>query len=158
MADKPFTITERGAGKAARDVNQLGRRASDVRPATSAVRTAFRQAEERRFDTGGAGSWPKLAEATREWKARRGLDPRILRATGALYRAMTAARAAGQVDERHPDELHFGTTLPYAKYHEQGKGVPKRDPIELTSQDRHKITQAIEKYIAKNEQGTGFSG
>lgn len=151
-----MSVTERGAGRAARDVNQLGKRASDIRPATSAIRTQFRKAEESYFDTGGHGAWPKLADETREWKAKRGLDPRILRATSALYRSLTAARGVGQVDVRKPDELRFGTTLPYATFHEQGKGVPQRKPIELTSTDRDKITKAIQSYVAKGEEGTGF--
>lgn len=158
MAREPaVTITERGAGKAARDVDRLGQRARDIRPATSTIRTQFRTAEERLFDTGGHGQWPKLAEATRQLKAKRGSDPRILRATGALYRALTSAKAAGQLDVRHPTELRFGTTIPYATFHDLGKGVPQRKPIDLTSHDRDRITKAIEEYVAKGETGGRFA-
>lgn len=144
-------VQERGVDRAKRNLEEMGLRAKDVRGVSFKVRTVFRKAEERRFNSQGDGSWPPLAQATREAKARNGQDPRMLRATGALFRSLTSPRAAGQIDERRPDEFRFGTKLPYAQFHDTGRGVPKRKLIDLTVKERREIDDAISAFIARNE-------
>jgi phage gpG-like protein len=146
-----FDVDQRGAGKAAVDLHRMGERGSDVRRVSEKVRSVYRRSEERRFDTQGQGGWPPLAESTRARKQQQGLDPRILRATEMLYRSLTSVRARGQVDERAPSEFRFGTTLPYARFHETGKGVPQRKLIDLQPSERREIDELIEDYIAKGE-------
>jgi phage gpG-like protein len=144
-------IEQHGAGKAALDLEQLGRRArTATRDTASTVGAIFRQSEQRRFDAGGPG-WPPLAEATREKKQQQGLDPRILRATEVLFRSLTEPQAAMQIDEHAPDQMRFGTTVPYARFHDTGQGVPERTLIELRPSERRQITEALETYIARGE-------
>jgi phage gpG-like protein len=144
-------IEQHGAGKAALDLEQLGRRAhTATRDTSSTVGGIFRQSEQRRFDAGGPG-WPPLADSTREKKERLGQDPRVLRATEVLYRSLTEPQAAMQIDEHSPDEIRFGTTVPYARFHDTGHGVPQRTLIELRPGERRQITEALETYIARGE-------
>ena len=151
MARPTLEIEDRGLKRSQKSLTDMGARAQDVRRAAYAVRTVFRKAEEHRFDSKGAGSWPALAASTLERDVRGNRDPRILRATGALYRSLTATRASGQVDRREPHELAFGTSLFYAHFHEQGAGVPQRVLIDLTDRERREINDKLAAYIARNE-------
>ncbi len=145
-----FSITEKGADEAGSALEQLGRRAQDARPASYKVRTVFRKAERRRFDYSGPG-WAPLEATTRERKSREQLDPRILRAKGALYRSLTSPTAAFQIDRRDRTEFEFGTDVPYARFHEQGRGVPQRKLIDLTPAEHRDLTSTIESYIAQGD-------
>lgn len=145
-------IEVRGQRKAAIDLRQLGERSSDIRRVSEKVRSIYRKSNERRFDTSGSGTWPPLAADTKERKARAGLDPRPMRATGALYRSLTSPRASDQVDRRDPTEFRFGTTLPYARFHDLGTGgEKKRELIELTPAEQHQIRKIVSAYIARAE-------
>ncbi len=139
-----FGWTVEGDTKASEDLQLMGVRASDIRRLQE-VRSIFHRSEERRFAAGGPG-WPPLADSTRERKQ----DPRILRATGALYRSLTAASASDQIDERRPDRLEFGTAVPYARFHEYGtRNMPRRVLIDLRPPERDEIRGVLERYIAK---------
>jgi|tagenome__1003787_1003787.scaffolds.fasta_scaffold20364586_1 hypothetical protein len=151
-ADNPlgFVAEVLGAEAAAHDLEMVGVRARDVRGISYKVRTVFRKAEEARFDRQGPG-WPDLAEATKQRKARQGLSPRTMRAKNVLYRSLTSPRAADQVDRREQTEMEFGTSVPYAHWHEQGKGVPQRKLIDLSQRERNAIDEAIGEFIASGQ-------
>jgi len=152
MARDPFSIKTVGADKAAKTINDTGKRANNVKPAGSKIRTAYREAEAQIFrQNGGAVAWEALKDSTRAAKKRRGQDHGILRASGALYKSLVAARAAYQVDDRQPHELRFGTTLPYADYHESGRGQARRPTQEFTAAQLRRIDQAIAEYIATGD-------
>ena len=144
-------IQAKGDERAARHMNDVAKRASDIKKASFKVRTIYRHAEEKRFQSRGGGSWPALKESTRESKARHNYDPRLMRASNALYRALTSPRARGQIDDRAEDQFRFGTTLPYARFHDTGKGVPTRKLIDLTPAERRDIDDALGDFIAKGE-------
>lgn len=139
-------IETRGVEKAVSDLHRLGDRASDIRRLSERVRSVYRQSNERQF---ARAPWPPLAPATLERKRRQGLDPRPERATGALYRALTAARAKGQVDQRERTEFRFGTDLPYAAAQQGSKTQPRRDLIALSYDERKQIEDMISRFIAK---------
>lgn len=144
-------IQARGIQRATQHLGDVSKRAGDIKKASFRVRTIYRQAEEKRFQTRGGGSWPPLKESTRESKARHNSDPRLMRASNALYRALTSPRARGQIDERDTDEFRFGTTIPYARFHDTGKGVPARKLIDLTANERQDIDDALGDYIARGD-------
>ena len=143
-------IEVRGARKAAVDLAELGERGSDIRRVSEKVRAIYRKSNERRFASMGLGSWSPLADSTKERKRRGGYDARAMRRTGALERSLTAPRASDQVDRRDKTEFRFGTTLPYAGYHDSGTGgEKKRELVELTPAERHEVSRLISAYIAK---------
>ena len=144
-------LQARGIDRTAKHLSDVAKRAGDIKKASFKVRTIYRQAEERQFASRGGGAWPALKDSTREAKARKNYDPRPMRATNALYKALTAPRARGQVDERAEDEFRFGTDLPYAAFHDKGKGVPTRKLIDLTARERQDIDDALGDFIAKGE-------
>jgi len=141
------SVTHTGDKQAAASVHAVGERGGDLRGAAAKVRTIVRQAQEQRFDSAGFGRWPALKQSTIENKARTNSDRRPLRKTGALYRSLTAARARGQVDDRKRDSLAFGTNLPYARFHQQGKGVPQRELESFPTRIDRELTRAMDEYV-----------
>lgn len=147
MSTSPaLSIEARGDKKAAADLHALGERAADIRRLSEKVRGIYRRSNERRF---GYQPWPPLADATIERKARLGLDPRPERSTGALHRALTSARARGQIDERRPTQFRFGTDLPYAIHQQGTRHQPTRDLIKLSDSERREIEKLISEFVAK---------
>jgi phage gpG-like protein len=148
----PLSITTHGDAKAAKTIADTGKRANNVKPGASKIRTAYREAEQEIFQrNGGAVAWEKLKDSTRAAKRRRGQDHGTLRATNALYKSLTAANAANQVDDRQAHELRFGTTLPYAGFHESGRGQAKRPTQAFTASQQRRINDAIEDFIATGD-------
>jgi hypothetical protein len=150
-APSSVSIEQHGAAQAAVDLRELGDRGSDIRRVSEKVRRVYRDSNERRFATQGLGSWPSLADSTDDRKAREGADVRPMRRSGALYRALTSARANDQIDVRERTEFRFGTTLPYAGYHDSGTGGEKRrELVELTPAERRQVDELIEAWIARS--------
>jgi hypothetical protein len=85
--------------------------ARDVSPAFRAIRKSFYAAERRQFVTLGSGQWAPNAPSTLTRKARRGEDLRPMRATGALYRALTTGATPGAINEVSDDEMTLGVRM-----------------------------------------------
>ena len=137
-----------------RSLLRLAGRAGDLEPAMESIVRQIRDGEERQFDTQGgygSGGWPALAESTKAFKARNNLDPRILHATGELRRSLTSDSAGGFAVTRS-DGLDFGTTVPYAKFHQAGgPNLPQRRPAQFPEQDRRQWVKTIQDHVL----GTG---
>ena len=73
-----------------------------------------------------------------------------MRRSGDLERALTAPRASEQIDRRDPTEFRFGTTLPYAGYHDTGTGgEKKRELVELSPSERAEVSRLVSAYVAR---------
>lgn len=147
-----YDIDSKGVERTRRAIVNVGKRGEDVRPVFQDVRAIVRQSNEERFNTRGQGSWDALKDSTRAAKARRGDDPRILRASGALFKSLTAQRAKGQVNRKKPDRFQIGTSVHYARFHDLGEGgVPQRRLMDLTEADMREINRRLEDFIAHDE-------
>jgi phage gpG-like protein len=152
-----ITIDSLGQEVVAREIlRPLGRRASDLRPAMDAALDIIRDAEGRQFDTQGAdgsGGWAPLADSTVQRKARAGLDPRILHATGDLVASVTTD-SGDNIGISRKDGLDFGTTLPYAGFHQTGTGrMPARPVVQLPERDRRQIMKVAQRYLVTGKVG-----
>jgi hypothetical protein len=147
---KVFGITTTGQNKAANVLNSIGGRGADARPAWPAIFTLFTGYEKERFDALGPG-WPPLAEATKESKARKGHDPRLMRATGALEKSLVADRARGGIRKKSRYQLTFGSKVFYARFHQTGRGTPKRVLVEVTPELSRDVTHALERFVVKGD-------
>ena len=120
-----------------------------------AVLKTLRSAEDLQFSTEGAafgGDWPPLAPSTLAAKERAGLGNRPMMVRTALLRNSLTTRAAGSIAEVSRFALVFGTSVPYAVYHQQttgpGKGIiPLR---QLIPQENGELPAAIQSEIAGN--------
>ena len=139
-----------GVEAVSRDLLRWSDNATDLHDAMDEVLDLLRDSERRQFDSQGgygSGGWAELAESTRKRKAALGQDPRILRATGALFDDMTGT-GGSQIAIARSDGLDFGTTLPYAKVHQHGGGrVPQRPVVQLPERDRRQTIRIIQRYI-----------
>jgi hypothetical protein len=148
------TIQVSGADSAGRHMRDLGDRLLDARPVfLDIVKSTILPAERRRFDSSGFGRWPRLDPDTIRRKSRRGQPQRILEATGTLKRALTVLGASGQRLAIRPNELRFGLTpngaAYYGRFHQLGKGNPKRVVIGVQNHDRAVISQRVRGFIVK---------
>lgn len=111
---------------------------------------SLRKIEGKQFATQGkfaSGGWTKLAPSTVAQKARRGLDPRILHATGRLSASLTGP-GPGHIEIVTPQSMIFGTEVPYARFHQSGTHrMPRRRPIELREQDRRGMVRTLQRHL-----------
>jgi phage gpG-like protein len=145
-------VKEKGVTQAKVDLSAMGERSSDIRRLSEQTRSIVRKSNDRRFHNRGDGSWPALNDEYATQKTLDGYDPRPLRRKNMLYRALTSPRAAGQIDQRDKTEFRFGTNLPYARYADHGtQNEPQRKLIELRMDEQKRISDLINRYIAKGQ-------
>lgn len=101
------------------------------------------------FNTRGHGKWKPLDDDTIIRKRRDGFSGRILRATDRLFESLTSEVGAKDRDVSiDEDRLDFSSTVPYGGIHDKGarsRNLPRRKPMELTSQQERHITQLIKR-------------
>lgn len=139
-----------GERQVGRRMTRIATRALDMRPAMSDVADVLINAEKRQFDS--EDGWQRDALSTRRRKAREGLDPRTMRATGKLERVLTHRRARGQLLEITRDSVTFGlkggrSDGYYGRFHQDGDGVPKRPVVPHPSQ---RTIRAVAQVIQRN--------
>lgn len=124
-------------------------RADDMRGGFQAAADVIMEAEKRQFATQGAfgsGGWQPLAPATVAMKQALGLDNGILDRTGILRRSLSIKGSSGQVLVIAPHQFVFGTSVEYAGFHQNGRGVPTRKPLELPESTRKDIVKTIQRF------------
>jgi len=80
------------------------------------------------FESEGQGAWPPLAESTLRQKAAKGFSLAPLRTDDraeSLYRTLVDPQQAAQIG---PRSLTWGTSVPYAGYHQDGGEIAGRPP------------------------------
>jgi phage gpG-like protein len=97
---------------------------ADNSQALEAVAADLRQQIAEQFATQGAAGgtpWAPLAPSTL-LKSHRRLGG-ILYSTGALFDSLTDPEAPGHLEQVSAQELLFGSSLPYAMFHQTGTGI-----------------------------------
>jgi phage gpG-like protein len=122
--------------------------------ALKAVDQAFRRMERALFaseGSSGGSQWSALSPRYAKWKKRRYPGRKILQLKGQLRRSL--AELGGQhIARAHYDGTHglleVGTSVPYATYHHEGTGrMPKRDPIQMTAEQKAELKRVAIKAI-----------
>lgn len=102
-----FTVKTEGLAQAVADVSDVGERARDLELPLNASVKHWQESERRRFRT--TRGWAKDTEKWAREKRRRGLDPRVMRATGRLESALTnATRGSGIIAKATKSTLTVG--------------------------------------------------
>ena len=141
------TVT--GEDTTERHLLSLGARANNPAPVLEAIAQMMRDRTEERFDAEGPG-WTPLAESTKRRKAAEGLDPRILHATLALRRSLTEDDAGGYTVILN-NALIFGTSVPYARFHQKGEGLPQRKVLDFDETDERAWSKAIQRWVVEGD-------
>jgi phage gpG-like protein len=155
-----FQLSIHGDVQVSRRLERFAHRAGDASPLWHNIIEYLERAEVRQFNSQGAtgsGGWKPLASTTKEYKRLAGLDPRILHATLALRDSLT--KGGGDAVRVVTDQsMGFGTTVPYARFHQLGEGVPMRKPLELTEGQRKTIAKRIQRWIVTGDVYTASGG
>lgn len=137
----------------ARELLRVGEHADDLAPAFRSIADYWRDLEREQFGSQGAtgsGGWPPLAPST---IARKG-HATILVDTETLRDSLTDAGDERHIEHVTSDELVFGTSVSYAKYHQRGTSrTPQRRPIELTDHQRRESIKKLQRRIMTGEIG-----
>lgn len=132
------------------------------------ARSWFQKVMQRQFESQGAagehGEWQENAESTAKRKlARYGFEHTLV-ASGELYDALTGDTGS-TVDERWPDKIRMGTSLPYASVHQKGTDragrhhdvvIPQRRIFDFTESDRKDLQRIFMAGIATMYRKAGF--
>jgi phage gpG-like protein len=96
--------------------------------------------------------WQGLADDTKAQKARQGFPDKVMVATGVLRDSLTQITGPQRVYERSPDVLRFGTTVPYAHFHQSGtRFMAQRKLIDLSVKERDEMAGIIMRYITRGQ-------
>lgn len=136
-------------GEAVALVGRLERRLDDNRTALQGLVDRILYFQRERFEGRGA-RWRKLSKQTLRLDREQGRDPRPLVLTGALMRSLTQRGARGQFLEISSNQLRFGTRIYYARFHKEGRGVPKRAPAGLTRVQRVELVERFRRLLIED--------
>jgi phage gpG-like protein len=144
-------ITALGETVMRRELIRFADNLANPRIALETAAITLETAAEEQFDTEGAhasGGWAPLALSTIQEKDRKGLSPHILQATGRLRDSLTRKFDPSHVERLSEDSLTFGTTVPYAIFHQTGtRRMPRRPPVALSEDDKRLIVKGIQRAL-----------
>jgi phage gpG-like protein len=119
----------------------------DEEVASGLARMAERT-QRSRIARGNLGGVKRLAPATLARKRRQHLSTRpLVGKTGDLLNSVSQRGHARQVLRIENDELTFGTSVYYARFHQFGEGVPRRRVLNVTPKDRVPIARQIREFL-----------
>jgi phage gpG-like protein len=130
--------------------------AAALRPALEKIGKILRSASEQTFKSQGrrgGGSWKNLKPASVRRKMREGQDPRIMFATGALFRSMTTRRSSRNIELIEGAKITVGSSLPYSEVQNR-----ERDLIKLTRTDVKQINKTIGDHLVGHWRGRRRKG
>lgn len=130
-----------------RRLGKVERAARDFTPVLKQIRKSFYAGERSQFASLGHGDWAPDTARTLRRKARRGEDPRVMRATGALYTAMALGKGPDAIDEMTKDELTLGTGLKQAVVAQRIRGRRRRRVMVISRRRRSRWVQLIRDHI-----------
>jgi phage gpG-like protein len=134
MAVAPkVSIKVSGDAQLERAFNLMSSRIEDWRPIWPDIGVIWYIASAAYYSTEGLGAWPQLSDGYKRWKEKHHPGRQILVLTGDLKASVTSKTAAGAVYRAGAKQLSIGTSIWYAKYHQQkgrkGRIIPKRAPV-----------------------------
>lgn len=145
-----FSFTVEGEVQVSRMLSRTTEKISNLRPFLDNVAVFLEATMEEQFDTEGSrsGGWVALSPRYAEDKlARWGSQP-ILVASGGMRRSLIGASGASIRRQLGGDTLEFGTSVPYAKYHQTGTSrMPMRKILDLTSDDRRTVMKMLQRHL-----------
>jgi hypothetical protein len=136
----------KGFPTAVKRLGKVERQARDFTPALREIRKSFRAAERQTFAAEGPG-WQPDTPKTLARKAKRGQDPRTMRASGDLYRALGLGQGPGAIDEMSSDELTLGTSLVQGGWRSGRPVSRRRRVLVMTKRRRAKWLKIIRDHV-----------
>lgn len=145
------------------EVEAMAERADDMSPVFEVIVDKIMQRNRRGFESRGATTgkyWAPLRNNTIASKrAHSFLHPDSpLRATDDLMRSLSEPGAPGQILEINDSDFTFGTTIPYADFHQTGfthhktgRHVPARPPMTIAKKHMQEYIKDIRDWVFEGE-------
>lgn len=156
-----FVVVETyGEDLVAAELEAVGDRGLNMEPLWPAMILKLEAIEREQFSTEGARSGNKWEENSQPYKWRkwnRGDNPMVMRATDALYDALTGPSDAS-IRTTTQTTLEFGADLVQFRVHQDynpGSEYPQRTPIDLTQSDVRDFAMVMMDYVMGTRSRTG---
>lgn len=156
------TMTAYGEELVAQELFAVGDRGVDMTPLWPAVIARLEEIEREQFASEGARAgnrWEPNAQATQWRKFQAGESLELMKATEALYDALTTSSGPGAVRLPTPYSLEFGASdLVQFRVHQGNDGAqtyPVRTPIDLTSHDVLDFAMVMAEYVVGTRNAVG---
>jgi phage gpG-like protein len=152
-----LTGTVEGVAQLDRALGMIVAAAEDFSTAFEALGDEFLLIEQEQFLAEGYGDWPALKPSYLARKQRLYGNQTILRATDRLFESLTIRGAADNVWRIEQQQAEFGTSTPYAIWHQRGTGfMPARPVISLREQDNRRLMRVVQRHLIATGQAAGF--
>lgn len=129
---------------------------ADLTPLWGDLADLLRHQTDHNFDTEGAASgprWRPLSKAYARWKAARFPGKPILQRSGKL-RDSLVRESWGHVYEARERAMVWGTSVPYAGFHQSGtRHMPSRPIIRLTEGNQDDMTKVVHAFLLRTAKG-----
>ena len=145
-----FSFTVEGEEQVGRMLSRTTDRLDDLRPFLGAAAGFMAVAMEKQFNSEGGrtGGWAPLSDRYAADKAERWGARPILVASGAMRDSLTGSGSGSVRREIGGDSLEFGTSVPYASYHQTGTSrMPQRRILDLTEDDRRGLMKLLQRHM-----------
>lgn len=148
----PFQLSIKAFGETIleRKLTRFSSNLTQPEAALTEVGTMLREIVQQQFATEGghaSGGWPALTEERIAYKAKKGLDPHILRATDRLMNSLIDKFDQDHIERPSSDALVFGSSVPYGIYHQSSKPrskIPFRPPVALNESDKRTMVKRVQ--------------
>lgn len=103
----------------------------------------------------GGGGWDKWAPLNPDYAAKKramGFGSKILVRTGRLRDSLTRRGQADAVFTVSAKAMSLGTKVPYAGYHQSGRGVPTREPVRISEVQARGWVRLVQKFLIESGQ------
>ena len=137
-----------GLKEATQRLDDVGDRARRPEPAlrADATRRSLRASERRRFSH--ARGWRRISPEWAATKRRRGLDPRVMRATGQLARTLTGAGVGEVRFSAYNGVLTWGLPWRSSSFYAAAQAEQGRRAVVIDRRARGEISERVARYIA----------
>jgi hypothetical protein len=103
-------------------------------------------AQQDRF-AGRGVRWKRLSPSSLRQHAKEGVGPQPLVLTGALRDSLTRKGDPNMRVELRPGNLRFGSRIFYARFHQKGKGVPRRTVVGVPKETRPVLATKLAAFL-----------
>lgn len=126
------------------------------------VITHLERTVKRQFDSqgvyGGGSRWTPITDSWKKQKQREGRSPDIMRYTGRLEDSFLVDDHEEHLSITMANELWWGTTVPYASYHQHGTDImPVRKLIQPPEGSRRQMVRILQRYSLANQPTAGVT-
>lgn len=157
-----FSVTVDGQQQSARAFDALDESVRDFRELWPELHMYFLRATVEQFESigvRGGQRWQPLSERYAKWKQKKFPGKPILVRTERLKRSLSLGGSApDQVAEFQPLYAVFGTSVPYAQYHQRGTSrMAQRQILQPTQRDIDRMVSRMYRFIERGARDAGFS-